>query len=66
MAEMFLGRVIVRNSPPRVGKKIAKLMGEGKPKDQAVAVALNMEKSGRLTDSGGYIRAKKGKKRSGK
>lgn len=40
----------------RVGKKISKLMHEGKPQDQAVAMALNMEREHRLTDSGGYKR----------
>lgn len=39
-----------------VGKKIAILRREGKPKDQAVAMALNMRREGRLTENGGYMR----------
>lgn len=42
----------------RVGKKISKLRHEGKPEKQAVAMALNMEREGRLTESGGYKRKK--------
>ena len=40
----------------RVGKKISKLRHEGKPEDQAVAMALNMEREHRLTEGGGYKR----------
>ena len=65
MAEIFMGRIVVRNSPPRIGKKISKLMHEGKLQEQAIGMALGMEREHRLTDSGGYIRVKKGK-RSGK
>jgi hypothetical protein len=43
-----------------VGKKISKLVGEGKPQDQTVATALSMKRAGRLTENGGYVRAKKG------
>ena len=57
-----MGRKIERDSPARVGKKIAHLMEEGKSQDQSVAMAINMEKKGRLTESGGYKRVKKGKK----
>ena len=42
----------------RVSKKISKLKHEGKPQDQAVATAINMEKEHRLTESGGYKRKK--------
>lgn len=42
-----------------VGKKIAKLVGEGKAQKQAVATALNMKREGRLTPSGSYKRVKK-------
>lgn len=42
-----------------VGKKIKKLMHEGKPAKQAQAVALNMQREGRLTPDGGYKRVKK-------
>ena len=31
-----------------VGKKIKKLMGEGKPKKQAIAIALSMKEDGKL------------------
>lgn len=42
-----------------VGKKISKLVHEGKPQKQAVAMAINMKREGRLTSSGGYKRVKK-------
>ena len=61
MAEIVIGRRVMRHSPARVGKKIEVLRGEGVPQKQAVATALNMDRKGRLTASGGYIRA--GKKR---
>ena len=59
--ESFMGCKVERHSPARVGKKISHLMDEGKPQDQAVAMAINMEKKHRLTESGGYKRVKKGK-----
>jgi hypothetical protein len=37
-----------------VGKKISKLVGEGKPQKQAVAIALQMERQGKLGPQGGY------------
>ena len=40
----------------RVSKKISHLVKEGTPQKQAVAMALNMEREGRITDSGGYRR----------
>lgn len=43
----------------RVSKKISKLRHEGEPEKKAVAMALNMERAGRLTESGGYKRVKK-------
>lgn len=43
----------------RVGKKISKLKHEGKSQDQSVAMALSMERKGRLTEKGGYKRVKK-------
>ena len=46
--------------------KISKLVREGVPQKQAVAEALSMKRAGRLTKSGGYIRAGKRKKRSSK
>jgi len=45
----------------RVSSKISKLRHEGKPPDQSVAMALSMERAGRLTPGGGYIRAKRKK-----
>ena len=62
MTETFLGRPVIRRSPARVGKKIAKLKAEGKSQDQSVATALSMERKHRLTESGGYKRVKKGKR----
>lgn len=56
-----MGRKVERNSPARVGKKISHLMHEGKPAEQAQAMALEMERKHRLTESGGYKRVKKGK-----
>lgn len=49
-------------SRQRVSKKIEYLIGEGKSPDQAVAMALSMEREGRLTDKGAYIPVKKNKK----
>ena len=43
----------------RVSKKISKLRHEGEPPKKAVAMALNMERAGRLTEKGGYKRKKK-------
>ena len=48
-------------SSSAVGKKIAKLVNEGKPQKQAEAIALQMQRSGRLTNEGGYRRVKKSK-----
>lgn len=39
-----------------VGKKISKLVHEGKSQKQAVATALAMKRRGRLTPGGGYRR----------
>ena len=61
MAESFMGHKVERNSPARVGKKISHLMDEGKPQDQAVAMSLAMERSGRLNDKGQYVRVKRKK-----
>ena len=36
-----------------VGKKIKKLMDEGKPKKQAIAIALSMKEDGKLGPRGG-------------
>lgn len=48
-----------------IGKKIQELRHEGVPEKQAVGAAYGMEREGRLTSEGGYIRAhKKGTRRS--
>ena len=52
------------NKRDRVSKKISKLRHEGERQDVAVATALNMERRGRLTKSGGYKRV--GRKRRSK
>lgn len=47
---------------PGVGKKIGILeKEEGKPRKQAIAMALSMNRAGRLTRGGDYIRAGKRK-----
>lgn len=48
-----------KNSRQRVSKKIKYLIDEGKSPDQAVAMALSMEREGRLSSSGSYIPVKK-------
>lgn len=44
----------------RVSKKIRALVDEGYEQEQAIAIALAMERDGRLTDSGEYVPANKG------
>ena len=51
-----------KNRPPE-SKKISKLVREGIPQNQAVAEALSMKRAGRLTNQGGYIRARQGRHR---
>ena len=64
MPETFFGRPVIRHSPARVGKKIGHLMEkEGKPRKQAIAMALEMERHHRLADSGEYKPVKKGRKK---
>ena len=46
----------------RVGDKIRKLRGEGKPEKQSVAIALNLEREGRIGPRGGLKRKRKRKK----
>ena len=41
-----------------VGKKIGKLMEEGKPKKQAIAIALSMKERGKLGPMGGKKKSK--------
>ena len=63
----FAGDDVMReghNTVPKsaVSKKISHLVkSEGKPQKQAVAMALNMQREGRLTKEGGYKRVKKDK-----
>ena len=45
----------------KVSSKVSKLVNEGYPHEQAVAIALQMERSGRLGPHGGYKRKRKGK-----
>jgi len=40
----------------RVSAKVSRLMHEGKPQAQAVAMSLHMEEAGRLGPRGGYAR----------
>lgn len=45
----------------RVARKVRMLIrNEGKKPDQAMAMAMSMEKAGRLGEKGGYKRVKKG------
>lgn len=50
------------NTKGAVAKKTAHMIHEGKDPKQAYAIANSMERAGRLTEKGGYIRSKKGKK----
>lgn len=43
----------------KVGKKIGKLIREGKPLKRAVGQALNMEREGRIGPKGGLKRKKR-------
>jgi len=45
-----------RRLPERVFVKAAHLMKEGKTREQAIGAAAGMERAGRLTNSGKYIR----------
>lgn len=49
-----------RMGQKRVSAKVSKLMHEGKPQKQAVAMSMSMERAGRLGEKGGYKRKKKG------
>ena len=49
---------MARNRNKRVQLKISKLLSEGKPMKQAVAMALKMEEEGRLGIRGGYKKKK--------
>lgn len=49
----------------RVSKKISRLVREeGVPQEQAVAMSLNMNRAGRLTKEGGYIRSRRSKRKT--
>jgi hypothetical protein len=45
--------------PDLVSQKISKLVHEGKPQRQAVAMALSMKRAGRLREGGVYVRKRK-------
>jgi hypothetical protein len=45
----------------RISAKIRHLIKEGKSRDQAIAIAYNMEREGRLGPRGGYKRKKRKK-----
>lgn len=49
---------VPRAQQPAVSEKISKLVHEGKPQDQAVAMSLNMAREHRLGPKGGYKKAK--------
>jgi hypothetical protein len=42
------GRKVMAESDPAVSAKIRKLMAEGKPQKQAVAIALDMKRRGEI------------------
>jgi hypothetical protein len=46
--EQKAGLKIMSAADPAVGAKIAKLIKEGKPQDQAVAIALDMKRRGEI------------------
>jgi hypothetical protein len=59
-AAMFRRRrapITSRAGRGRVSAKISHLRGEGEPQKKAVAMALNMERAGRLGPRGGYRRS---------
>lgn len=43
-----------REKQKRISEKISVLKREGEPQDKAVATAINMERSGRLSKGGKY------------
>jgi hypothetical protein len=55
-----------RKKRSAVSKKISTLRHEDFPEDQAVAMALNMKREGRLTESGGYKRAGRRRRKGGR
>src|SRR5581483_9088843 len=59
-AAHFVGKKRKGNSRKLVSKKIGVLRHEGVPQKQAVAMAINMGKAGRITKSGGYRRVGRG------
>ena len=55
-----MAKSAVRRLPDRVFKKMAHLMRiEGKTKEQALGAAAGMNREGRLTEGGEYIRKRK-------
>jgi hypothetical protein len=55
-----------RKKRSAVSKKISTLRHEDVPEDQAVAMALNMKREGRLTKSGGYKRTGRRRRKGGR
>lgn len=48
------------NLPKKVFRKAAEMQkSEGMPRRQALAVAANMNRAGRLTDEGAYVRKRR-------
>tara|TARA_Y100001937_G_scaffold11738_4_gene14629 strand:- start:1268 stop:1411 length:144 start_codon:yes stop_codon:yes gene_type:complete len=45
---------VAKSDKKALSMKIAKLVREGKPKDQAVAIAYSMKEKGKLGPKGGY------------
>lgn len=56
VADIRKKRAVVRRKRNGVSRKISKLRHEGKSQDQAVAIALEMKRRGRLGPRGGYKR----------
>ena len=59
MPRLKRSRATGKDVSTAIGNKIKYLKSEGKTQRQAVGAALGMADEGRLTPSGGYIRAKK-------
>ena len=57
---MTMAKAAARRLPERVFKKVAHLMKtEGKTREQAIGAAAGMNREGRLTEEGEYIKKKK-------
>lgn len=51
------------NSSSRIGKKIRKLRHEGVPQRQAVGEAMGIARANRITESGGYRKVKRSRRK---